>query len=249
MNRLALQRNRRLGETRGSCRLLGASSMWNESPLTTIQIRQGPFARPALPGVLTTMNPSDSPRSQKTVINSRRLLADRYALSVHPRRGVSQVPRLICRRPPSPTTPESPTAASAHCSAVDTRLRHLWQVGHSQQRNEAESGSLALRLTPSQSQGFGSRVTPTTACSATWRTSNYHGQYLSTNKINQASPGTPEAQGAQRTRASFSPSFFATSAPLREIHFFPSSTPALPFYCSLPQGWPKTPIELLYTQC
>jgi hypothetical protein len=192
MNRLALQRNRRLGETRGSCRLLGASSMWNESPLTTIQIRQGPFARPALPGVLTTMNPSDSPRSQKTVINSRRLLADRYALSVHPRRGVSQVPRLICRRPPSPTTPESPTAASAHCSAVDTRLRHLWQVGHSQQRNEAESGSLALRLTPSQSQGFGSRVTPTTACSATWRTSNYHGQYLSTNKINQASPGTPE---------------------------------------------------------
>ncbi len=149
VNRLALQRNRRLGDTRGSCRLMGASSMWNVSPLTTTHIRQGPFARPALTGVLTTTNPSDSPRSQMTVINSRRLLADQYAPLVHPRRGVSQVPWLVCRRPPPPTTPGSPTAASAHSYAVDSRLRHLWQVGHSQQRNEAESGSLALRLAPS----------------------------------------------------------------------------------------------------
>ena len=122
--------------------------MWNESPLTTIQIRQGPFARPALPGVLTTTNPSDS-RSQT---NHSYLFPWPVVPAVHtlvtPRR-VSQVPWLVCQRPPPPTTPESPTAAVAHCYAVDTRLRHLWQVGHSQQRNEAESGSLALRLTPS----------------------------------------------------------------------------------------------------
>jgi hypothetical protein len=172
--------------------------MWNESPLTTIQIRQGPFARPALPGVLTTTNPSDSPRSQTTVINSRRLLADRYAPSVHPRRGVSQVPWLICQRPPPPTTPESSTAARARCFAADVRFRLIWQVDHSQKRNEAESGSLALRLTPSSSRGFGRRVTPTTARSTTRRTSNYHGQFLSTNKINQASPGTPDDADVRR---------------------------------------------------
>lgn len=34
-------------------------------------------------------------------------------------------------------------------------------------------------------------VTPTAARSTTWRTSNYHDQYLPTSKTNQASPGTP----------------------------------------------------------
>ena len=141
VNRLASQRNHRLGEPRGIGRLLGASSMWNDSPLTTIQTRQGPFARPALPGGLTTMGPSDSPRSQKTVIDSHRLLADRDASSVCPRRRVSQVPRLICRRPPSPLTPGSPTAAITRCFTVGMRLHHLWKGGHSHKFNEAESGS------------------------------------------------------------------------------------------------------------
>jgi len=131
MNRLAHQRNHRLGEPRGLGGLLGASSMWSGSPLTTVQIRQGPFARPALPGVPTTMNPSDSPRSQKTVIDSHRLLADRYASPVHPRRGASQVPRPICRCPLSPITPESPTAASTRCFAVGNRLHPLRKLGHS----------------------------------------------------------------------------------------------------------------------
>jgi hypothetical protein len=116
-------------------------SMLNDSTLTTIQIRQGPFARPALPGVFTTMDPSDSPRCQRMVINSHRLLAGRHASSVRLHRRVSQVPRLICRRPPSPITPGSPTAALAHCFAVGMRLHHLWRDGHSQMFNEAETGS------------------------------------------------------------------------------------------------------------
>ena len=62
---------------------------------------------------------------------------------------VSQVPRLICRCPLSPTTPESPTAARARCFTVGIRLRHIRKHGHSQLRHEAESGSLTLRLTPS----------------------------------------------------------------------------------------------------
>lgn len=120
--------------------------MLNDSPLTTIQSRQGPFARPALPGVLTTMGPSDSPRCQTMVMVSHRLLAGRHASSVRPHRGVSQVPRLICRRPPSPLTPGSPTAAPARCFAVGMRLHHLWKDGHSQWFNEAETGS-RLRIT------------------------------------------------------------------------------------------------------
>jgi hypothetical protein len=123
--------------------------MLNSSSLTTMQIRQGPFARPALPGVLTTMDPSDSPRSQKTVIGSRRLLANRHVSPVSLLRGVSQVPRLVFRRPPSPTTPESPTAASARYFTAGVRLHHLWESGHSLKRHEAEPGSLALRLTSS----------------------------------------------------------------------------------------------------
>ena len=45
-----------------------------------------------------------------------------------------------------PTTPKSPVTASARCFTVDPRLHLLGLTGHSQLRNEAESGSLALRL-------------------------------------------------------------------------------------------------------
>ncbi len=60
---------------------------------------------------------------------------------------VSQVSRLIFRRPLSPTTPESPTDACARCFAAGFRLRLIWKVGHSHLCNEAATGSLALRLT------------------------------------------------------------------------------------------------------
>jgi hypothetical protein len=108
--------------------------MMNNSSLTTTQIRQGPFARPALPGVLTTMDPSDFPYSQKTVIDSRRLLGNRHASSVGPLHGISQVPRLIFRRPPSSFTPESLVGAFARCFPTSCRLRHIREVGHSQLR-------------------------------------------------------------------------------------------------------------------
>lgn len=116
-------------------------SMLNGSPFTTIQFRQGPFTRSALPGFFATMDPSDSPRCQTMVMNSHRLLAGRHASSVRLQRGVSQVPRLICWRPPSPITPGSPTTAHARCFAVGMRLHHLRKDGHSQWFNEAETGS------------------------------------------------------------------------------------------------------------
>jgi hypothetical protein len=145
--RLASQRNGHLREPRGLWPVLWEqSSMLYSPPLTSRQIRQGSFARPALPGVLTTMSPSDSPRSQETVICSRRLLADRKASSVDPPRRISQVPRLICRRPPSPLTPRSPIAALARCFTIGMRLRRLREDGRSYKFNEAETGS-RLRIT------------------------------------------------------------------------------------------------------
>jgi len=116
--RLAYRRNHRLGEPHGIGRLLGASSMDNDSPLTTIQIRQGPFARPALPGVYTTMNPSDSPRGQEMVIGSHQLLAGRNTSSVDPPRGVSQVPDTTI----DACHPLSPRAAQRLRVPIDSPL-------------------------------------------------------------------------------------------------------------------------------
>jgi hypothetical protein len=65
-----------------------------------------------------------------------------------PRR-VSQVPELICRRLLSPFTPESPAAANTRCFTAGGRLHPIRKSGHPHWCNEAESGSLALRLTSS----------------------------------------------------------------------------------------------------
>jgi len=109
---------------------------------------------------------------------------------------VSQVPRRFFPRPPSPTTPESPTAARARCLAVGARLHPSRQAGHSHWSNEAESGSLTLRLTCMSPRASRTRIAPKRADSTTWRASNYHGQYLATNKNRQASPDTPRMTGA-----------------------------------------------------
>src|SRR6056297_3313241 len=83
------------------------------SHLAETCFQQGSFARPALPGVFTTMSPSDSRTNLPAVIDSRRKL-----MAEPSSERVSQVPRLICRCPPSPTTPESPVAALARCFAA-----------------------------------------------------------------------------------------------------------------------------------
>ena len=65
-------------------------------------------------------------------------------------------------------------------------------------RNEAESSSLALRLTPSNQRASTNGLLRNAASSASRPTSNYHGQYLTIDKNNQTSPGTPEAQSSGR---------------------------------------------------
>src|ERR1035441_1353454 len=91
------------------------------------------------------MSRSDSRPSRPRVMYSPRALA----CLRRPLCRVSQVPRLICPHAPSPTTPESPVAACTHCFTTGVRLHHVWQFGRSQLHNEAESDSLALRLTGS----------------------------------------------------------------------------------------------------
>ena len=57
--------------------------------------------------------------------------------------------------------------------------------------NEAE-GFACATADVSAFPGSDNRVTPVAAGSASWRTSNSHGQYLSTDEINQASPVAPD---------------------------------------------------------
>jgi hypothetical protein len=82
---------------------------------------------------------------------------------------VSQVPRLICRRPPSPPTPGSPAAARARCFAAGIRLHLFRKDGHSHLRNEAEPDS-RFRITADAFAFPGSdgEVTRAAAGSASW---------------------------------------------------------------------------------
>src|SRR5271165_4394233 len=52
--------------------------------------------------------------------------------------------QLIRPHAPSSITPESLTTASTRCFAVSSRLRLNLQIGHFQNFNDAESGSLSL---------------------------------------------------------------------------------------------------------
>ena len=55
----------------------------------------------------------------------------------------------VCRRALPPLTPEGSTNASVRCFFVDVRLQPFWQSGRLHSHNEAETGSLTLRLAPS----------------------------------------------------------------------------------------------------
>ena len=89
------------------------------------------------------MGLSDSRPGPLTVIYSRWRLP-RVATPLPCR--VSQVPRLICPCALPPLTPGSPATASTHCFIADVRLRPHQADCPLPSRNEAEPGSLALRL-------------------------------------------------------------------------------------------------------
>jgi len=99
---------------------------------------------------------------------------------------VSQVPRLIY---PCALVPNHP-GRSGECLLIASPpvsgFIHIGRTGHLQQRNEAESGSLALRLTgllPRFPPAGLLRLAPVPLHA---RTSNLHGEFLSIHKISQA---------------------------------------------------------------
>ena len=108
-----------------------------------------------------------------------------------PPRRVSQVPRLICPRALSPSTPEGPAAALAPCFTASVRLHPRGRTGHLQEPL-TRPNRVHLR--------YGSRVR-----FARLRRTDYsvsrslgylpngqlQGKLLSAYKISQAFPGTP----------------------------------------------------------
>jgi len=202
---LAILRNPRLGEAlHAEAHICGSTmrhSMNHATPLTRIRSRQGPFAPPELPGLNATTTPSDSCSSPIAVIHS---LDQSRQISANPPplEQVSQVPdrSVDARCPQAPRRVRPLPLLVAWRSGI--RLRPFREVGHSRLRfNEAESGS-RFRITADVVAflSFAPRVAPTHVKSASWRTSNSHDQFLSTDKICQAWPGAPKRsrRGSQK---------------------------------------------------
>jgi len=76
-----------------------------------------------------------------------------------PRR-VSQDPRRLSRRAPSPLVPDGSMGASARCFPIDGRLQHLRKTGRRHWFNETESGSrpLGSRLRSSDRSAIGAQM-------------------------------------------------------------------------------------------
>ncbi len=116
---------------------------------TDTRLRSGPFAPRELPRFLTTMGLSDSRPGSPRVMLSPWSVEGKSSTC-----RASQVPRPICPCAPPPITPESPMTAFTCCFVADSRLHPIRRAGHSQLCNEAESSSLALRLTRLSARGF-----------------------------------------------------------------------------------------------
>lgn len=86
-------------------------------PSDSACLRPGPFAPRSLPASsLLWAGPTPDQATLRLFIPVGRWLT--------PPRRVSQVPRLICPRAPSPTTPEGPTSACTRYFPIGSRLHH-----------------------------------------------------------------------------------------------------------------------------
>jgi len=95
------------------------------SPLTESCRKQDPFAPRSLPASPLLWAPPTPGRAARRLC----LPAPRLRPSLPPNR-VSQVPRLICPRALSPTTPEGPMAAYVRCFTIGGGLHLIRQAGH-----------------------------------------------------------------------------------------------------------------------
>ena len=109
-----------------------------------------PSLHPALPGFIATTNPSDSRPSHGLVIYSQAALIAGLRAVDRPDGSLRFLIALSASA--APFHPGEPDRCS--CSLLHGRWQAspILEVGHSQLRNEAETGSLALRLTPLPSE-------------------------------------------------------------------------------------------------
>jgi hypothetical protein len=103
-------------------------------------LRQGPFAPPALPEFLATTNPSDSRSGRPPVIYSRQALSPAASAPDGTRPGLPSS-EIDLSTPAVLSHPGEPTRCV--CSLLHGRywLHHIWLSGRSQLRNEAGTGS------------------------------------------------------------------------------------------------------------
>jgi len=97
------------------------------------------------------------------------------------------------RRPLSPREARQLHASVTSLPALG--FAYPGRMATSTKFNEAETGSLALRLALSPHEASPDRVTPSHARSATCQTDNLQGELLSVHKTDQAWPGAPGSTG------------------------------------------------------
>jgi hypothetical protein len=132
----------------------GCSPLWAEAKAEhavscTTTLRQGPFAPPELPGFNATMNPSDSQTSPATVIYSR----GQFGAPLQVSHSAGSLRFLVDLSIPAVRSHPGGFDRCV-CSLLRGRywLHPFWRAGHPQLLNEAETGSLSLRLAPSPSE-------------------------------------------------------------------------------------------------
>jgi hypothetical protein len=145
-------------------------------------ISAGSLRSAVVSGVVTTMNPSDSRTSRATVMHSRRPLAARRARDAGRSCGSLRFPMNLSASAVPNHPGEFVRCTGSLLSRTMAGFTNSGRLATLNLRNEAESGSLSLRLMPSLPRASTAGSPRTAAASATWRTSTYHVQYLSTEK-------------------------------------------------------------------
>jgi hypothetical protein len=166
------------------------------------KVRQGTLAPRALPRFTATTSPSDSRLGRAAVMHSRISLAGRHARRLVTGPGLPGS-SLICRRPLSPLTPGSPSAARARCFTDGVRFRPFWKVDHYHWFNEAEMGSLTLRLTSSPSRASTARLPAPPPSRLHGERASAMGSTFQLTRSTRLRPGAPEGneenEGNQKT--------------------------------------------------
>ncbi len=148
--------------------VVGLLSKRISSRLMAREVRQRALAPRELPRFIATTPPSDSRLSRSAVMRSRTSLTGWHACHPAAQPGLPGSYRIF-RRPPSPLTPGSPSAACARCFTDGVWFRPFWKVDHYHWFNEAETGS-RFRITADVFAFSGSddEVTRAAAESTSW---------------------------------------------------------------------------------